>query len=333
MTPQRRTFATRLLSAACLAALAPLAALPGHALAQDYPSKPVRFVIAQAAGGGSDTIGRLVARKLSDQMGQPVVVENRPGAAGMLGAVAVKQSPPDGYTILLGAIDTITAPLVSRNPPYDPLADFAPVTQLTSSPNVWVVNPEFPARSMKELVDRARATPDKIDYASSGVGSMQHLAGELLTRMAAVRMTHVPYKGGPPAFTDVISGRIPAMVSGMQGALPNIRAGKVRALAVTGKQRLASLPDVPTVGEALGLPAYEALNWQALFLPAGTPRPIVERVAQEVRKALADPETRDRVVGLAYDPIANTPAEFAAVMQAEHRRWSETIRAANIVVD
>jgi tripartite-type tricarboxylate transporter receptor subunit TctC len=247
--------------------------------AQSYPSKPIRLVVPQAAGGGSDTIARFVAERLSTSLGQQVVVDNKPGAAGMLGAEIVKVAPPDGYTMLLGAIDTITAPLVSKRRPFDGVADFAAITQLTASHNVWLAGPSFTGRGMADLVAQARANPGKIDYASSGVGSMQHLAGELLSRMATVQMNHIPYKGGPPAFTDLVGGRIPAMVSGMQGAIPQIKADKVKALAVTGLKRSAALPDVPTVGEALGLPEYEALNWQSLLFPAGTPKPIVDRMA------------------------------------------------------
>ena len=241
-----RTF--RLIStAACLFATAPAA------LAQAYPNKPIRLVIPQAPGGGSDTLGRFMAQKLGDALGQQVVADNKPGAAGMLGAELVKQAPADGYTLLLSAIDTITAPLVSKRAPFDGVKDFTPVTQLAQSPNVWLVSNGFEAKTMKELIERARAQPGKIDYASSGVGGMQHLGGELLVKMAGVKLAHVPYKGGPPAFADVVAGRVPAMISGIQGAIPQIKGGKVRGLAVTGKKRAGALPDLPTAAEALGL--------------------------------------------------------------------------------
>jgi tripartite-type tricarboxylate transporter receptor subunit TctC len=319
------------LQAAASLLLLGAAALP--ASAQTYPSRTIRMVVPQAAGGGSDTIARFVAEKLSAALGQQVVVDNKPGAAGMLGAEIVKSAPADGYTMLLSAIDTITAPLVSRRKPFDGVRDFAAITQLTASHNVWLAGPGFEGKSLGELVTRARANPGKIDYASSGVGSMQHLAGEMLVRMAAVQLNHVPYKGGPPAFTDVVGGRVPIMVSGMQGAIPQIKGDKVRALAVTGKRRASVLPDVPTVGEALGLPNYEALNWQALLFPAGTPQPIVERMAGEVIRILAQPDTRAKLAELGYEPIGNTPAQFTAVAAEEQKRWAAIIQAANITSD
>ncbi len=316
-------------------ALAVILLLGGICLAQaqTYPSRPITLIIPQAPGGGSDTIGRYIAEKLKDRLGQPIVAENRPGAAGMLGAAAVKRAPADGYTLLLGAIDTIVTPLVSRNPPIDGVKDFAPVTQLATSHNVWLVGPGFQGNSLQDLVAAAKANPGKIDYASSGFGSMQHLGGAMLSTQAGIELSHIPYKGGPPAFADVIGGRVPVMVSGFQGALPQIKAGKVRGLAVTGKQRSPALPELPTVSEALGLPNYEALNWQGLFFPAGTPQPIVDRIASEVKKLIAEPETRDWLVANGYEPSGNTPAEFTALIAADYKRWSEIIKAANISAD
>jgi tripartite-type tricarboxylate transporter receptor subunit TctC len=322
-----RTFVTNAVAAILLLGNA------GLAQGQAYPSRPITLIIPQAPGGGSDTIGRYMAEKLKDRLGQPIVSENRPGAAGMLGAAAVKRAPADGYTLLLGAIDTIVTPLVSRNPPIDGTKDFAPITQLATSHNVWLVGPGFQGTTLKDLVAAAKANPGKIDYASSGFGSMQHLAGAMLTSQAGIELSHIPYKGGPPAFADVIGGRVPVMVSGFQGALPQIRSGKVRGLAVTGKQRSPALPELPTVSEALDLPNYEALNWQGLFFPAGTPAPIVERIASEVRKILAEPETRDWLVSNGYEPSGNTPAEFAALIAADYKRWSDIIKAANISTD
>jgi tripartite-type tricarboxylate transporter receptor subunit TctC len=305
----------------------------GSAWAQADPNKPIRLIVPQAPGGGSDTIGRYMADKLSQRLGQSVVVENRPGAAGMLGAELVKSSPADGYTMLLSAIDTITAPLVSVRKPFDGVKDFAPITQLAQSPNVWLVGPSFEGKTLADVIAQAKATPGKIDYASSGVGGMQHLAGEMLTSMAAVKLGHVPYKGGPPGFTDLVGGRIPVMVSGIQGALPQIKSGKVRAVAVTGKKRSNVLPDVPTVAEALNLPGYEALNWQGLVFPAGTPPPIVDQVATAVIAILAQPDTREKLVGLGYEPVGSTPAQFSALMLDEQKRWSAIIKTANITSD
>ncbi|MGZ5162095.1 MAG: Bug family tripartite tricarboxylate transporter substrate binding protein [Burkholderiales bacterium] len=317
---------------------AALFALPGFSVSAaaaeaPYPQRPIRLVIPQATGGGSDTIGRFVTQRLADNLGQSFVVDNRPGAAGMLGAELVKQATPDGYTMLLCAIDTITAPIVSRRAPFDAIRDFSPITQLTQSPNVWLVNLSFPAQSMKDLIELAKAKPNQIDYASSGVGSMQHLGGELFNRMARVQLAHVPYKGGPPGLVDVLGGRVPVIVSGFQGALPYIKAGKLRALAVTTPKRAPAIPDVPTVAEGTGLKAYEAINWQGLLFPAGTPRSLAERVAAEAAKILATSDVRARLETLGYEPVGNTPAQMATVMAAEKKRWTEIIKAANITAD
>ncbi|MES2562980.1 MAG: tripartite tricarboxylate transporter substrate-binding protein [Pseudomonadota bacterium] len=298
-----------------------------------YPQRPLRLIIPQATGGGSDTIGRFVTQRLTENLGQPFVVDNRPGAAGMLGAELVKQATPDGYTLLLCAIDTITAPIVSRRAPYDALRDFSPVTQLTQSPNVWLVNLSFSAQSMKDLVELAKAKPSQIDYASSGVGSMQHLGGELFNRMAGIQLSHVPYKGGPPGLVDVLGGRVPVIVSGFQGALPYIKAGKLRALAVTTPKRAPAIPDVPTVAESTGLNDYAAINWQGLLFPADTPRPPAERIAGEVVKLMKLADVRTRLETLGYEPVANTPTQMAAVMATEKKRWTEIIKAANITAD
>src|SRR4051812_40458236 len=223
MVMSRARFTLLLLSAVASGSLG--AAQPA------YPERPVRLIIPQATGGGSDTIGRFITQKLGENLGQQFVVDNRPGAAGMLGADIVRQATPDGYTMLLCAIDTITAPIVSKRAPFDAIKDFTPVTQLTQSPNVWLVSLSFAGQTMKDLVDIAKAKPKQIDYASSGVGSMQHLGGELLNKMANIQLNHIPYKGGPPGLADVLGGRVPALLSGMQGALPYVKSGEVRGLA------------------------------------------------------------------------------------------------------
>jgi tripartite-type tricarboxylate transporter receptor subunit TctC len=311
------------------------AATNGGALAAQpaYPERPIRLIIPQATGGGSDTIGRYITQKLGDSLGQQFVVDNRPGAAGMLGADIVRQATPDGYTMLLCAIDTITAPIVSRRAPFDAIKDFAPVTQLTLSPNVWLASVSFAGQTMKDLVDIAKAKPKQIDYASSGVGSMQHLGGELLNKMAGIQLNHIPYKGGPPGLVDVLGGRVPVMVSGMQGALPYVKSGKVRGLAVTTKKRFAALSELPTVAEALGLPDYEAVNWQGFLFPAGTPRAVIDRIAGETIKILAAPDTRARLDVLGYAPSGIPPREFAALMGVEQKRWTAIIREAGITSD
>lgn len=306
--------------------------LPAQAFAADvsYPHRPIRLIIPQATGGGSDTIGRYMAQRLGEALGQNFVVDNRPGAAGMLGAEIVKQAMPDGYTMLLCAIDTITAPIVAQHKTLDGVRDFTPVTQLTQSPNIWLVGLSFPAKTMKEFVAAAKARPGQIDYASSGIGSMQHLGAELLNKMAGIQLNHVPYKGGPPGLVDVIGGRLPSILSGTQGALPHIKAGKIRPLSVTTLKRLPALPDVPTAAEALGIKDYEATNWQGFLFPAGTPKAIAERVSAAAVKILNRPETSARLDELGYIPAGMTPAQMAALMAAEKKRWTVLIREAGI---
>lgn len=315
----------------CIALLMAITLTAGaFAAAPAYPDRPIRLIIPQATGGGSDTIGRYMAQRLGDALGQNFVVDNRPGAAGMLGADLVKQATPDGYTMLLCAIDTITAPIVAQHKTLDGVRDFAPVTQLTQSPNIWLVNLAFPAKTMKDLVATARAKPGQIDYASSGVGSMQHLGAELLNKLAGVKLNHVPYKGGPPGLIDVMGGRIPSILSGTQGALPHIKSGKLRALSVTTTKRLPVLPEIPTAAEALGLPDYEAVNWQGFLFPAGTPRTVAERMATEAIKILRAADTRARLEELGYIPSGMSPAEMATLMAAEKKRWTALIRDAGI---
>ncbi len=322
-----------MLCAALLAGLGAAGIGSARAAQAVYPERPIRLIVPQATGGGSDTIARFITQKLGDSLGQSFVVDNRPGAAGMLGAELVKQATPDGYTMLLCAIDTITAPIVSRRAPFDAIRDFAPITQLTLSPNVWLVTLSFPGQTMKDLVDIAKTKPRQIDYASSGVGSMQHLGAELLNKMAGIQLTHIPYKGGPPGLVDILGGRGPVMLSGMQGALPYVKSGKVRGLAVTTKKRFAALSELPTVAEALGLPDYEATNWQGFLFPAGTPRPVIARIAGETIKILAMPDTRARLDALGYAPSGPTPSEFAALMRAEQKRWTAIIKEAGITAD
>ncbi len=313
------------IAAVCAITCGPAAAAQGS-----YPERPIRLIIPQATGGGSDTIGRYMAQRLGEALGQNIVVDNRPGAAGMLGAMMVKEASADGYTLLLCAIDTITAPIVARHKTLDGVRDFAPVTQLTQSPNIWLVGPGFPVKTMKELIAAAKAKPGAIDYASSGVGSMQHLGAELFNKMAGIQLNHVPYKGGPPGLVDVMAGRLPAILSGTQGALPHIRAGKIRPLAVTTLKRLPALPDLPTAAEATGIKDYEAANWQGLLLPAGSPAAAAEKVSVAAVRILATPETRTRLDELGYLPSGITPAQMATLMAAEKKRWTALISEAGI---
>ena len=295
-----------------------------------YPQRPIRFVIPQSPGGASDTVGRVVAQKLSDSLGQPFVIDNRPGATGNVGAELVKNAPADGYTMLLTAANLVTSPGLYARVPFDPVRDFAPVSQLAQSPNVFIVHPSFGARTMKELIDTAKAKPGQIDFGSSGHASTQHLAGELLNFMASIKLVHIAYKGGGPALIDLLGGRVPLMVSSLPSAIPHIKTGKARALAVTSAKRSSAMPDLMTVTEATGFADYEAVTWQGLVLPAAVPHAIIARVSGATIKVLAAGETKDRLLGLGYEPIASTSAAFAAFIRAELERWPKVFKAAGI---
>jgi len=304
-----------------------LAASTAHA---QYPERPIRFIIPQSPGGASDTVGRVVARGLSDRLGQQVVVDNRPGATGNIGHEIVKHATPDGYTLLLTAPNLVTSPSLFAKLPFDPMRDFAPITQMTLSPNVWLVHPSFGAGTMAELVALARSKPGAIDYASSGLASTQHLAGELLNVMAGIKLNHVPYKGGGPALIDLLSGRMQVMSSTLPSAASHIRSGKVKALAVTSAKRSSAFPEVPTVAEAASLPGYEASTWQGLLFPAGTPSAVVVRLQKETAAVLALDAVRKRLSDLGYEPVATEPAAFSAFIKAEVAKWAKVIKSAGI---
>jgi len=307
--------------------VAGLAASSAHA---QYPDRPIRFIIPQSPGGASDTVGRVVARGLADRLRQQVVVDNRPGATGNIGHEIVQHATPDGYTLLLTAPNLVTSPSLFAKLPFDPVRDFAPITQMTLSPNVWLVHPSFAAHTMAELIEIARAKPGAIDFASSGLASTQHLAGELLNVMAGIKLTHVPYKGGGPALVDLLGGRMQVMSSTLPSAAAHIRSGKVRALAVTSLKRSSAFPNVPTVAEAAALPGYEASTWQGLLFPARTPPALVGRLQKEAATVLAQDGVRSRLSDLGYEPVASGSAEFAAFIKAETAKWSKVIRSAGI---
>lgn len=296
----------------------------------NYPQRPIRFVIPQSPGGASDTVGRVVAQKLSESLGQPFVIDNRPGATGNVGAELVKNAPADGYTMLLTAANLVTSPGLYARVPFDPVRDFAPVSQLAQSPNVFIVHPSFSARTMKELIDTARAKPGQIDFASSGHASTQHLAGELLNFMAGIKLTHIAYKGGGPALIDLLGGRVPVMVSSLPSAIPHIKSGRTRALAVTSAKRSSAMPDLATVTEAAGFAGYDAVTWQGLVFPASVPPLIIARVSGATIKVLAQSDVKDRLLGLGYEPVGNTPAAFATFIREELARWPKVIKAAGI---
>ena len=312
--------------------LAPLAfalALATGAFAQTFPSKPIKLIVTYPPGGGADLMARLVAPRMAETLGQPVVVENKPGAGGQIGAAEVARAAPDGYTILLDAANHAVNPSLYATLPYDPAKAFAPISLLVRFPNVLVVNPQFPAKDVKELIAMAKAKPGSVAFASSGSGSAQHLAGELFRQRAGVDMTHIPYKGGGPALNDVIGGQVPIFFGNMASSLPHVKAGKLRALAITGSKRSDALPDVPTMAEA-GLPDYEVNEWNAIFAPAGTPAPIVAKLAEAIAKALHAPDVRERVASLGGEIAALGPQDTARFVSEQTETWGKVIRAARI---
>jgi tripartite-type tricarboxylate transporter receptor subunit TctC len=314
----------------CAAAVAASVAAGAEAADSTYPQRPIRLIIPQSPGGASDTVGRVVAQKLAERLGQQVVADNRPGATGNVGAEIVKNAAPDGYTMLLTAPNLVTSPSLYARTGFDPVADFAPVSQTTMSPNVFIVNPSFPARSMKELIEVAKGKPGQIDFSSSGTASTQHLAGELLNILAGVQLVHIPYKGGGPALLDLMAGRVPVMVSTLPAAIPQIKAGKVRALAVTSNKRSAAVPELPTVAEAAALAGYEASTWQGFVFPAATPRAVVQRMADETIKVVAMKDVQDRLRDQGYEPVGSTPPQFAAYIKSELAKWTKVIKSAGI---
>ncbi len=298
--------------------------------AQEYPHKPVRLIVPFAPGGGNDTVARAIAQSAGASLGQPVVVDNRPGAGGMLGAQLAAKSPPDGYTLFLGGVGSHAVnPNLHARLPYDPVKDFAPITLIASAPSVLVVHPSLPARTLAEFTALAKTSPGRINYASNGNGSSAQLAAVLYESMAGVRMVHVPYKGLAPALVDLLAGEVQAMFSSVVAIVPNIKAGRLRALAVTGKRRAALLPEVPTLDES-GVPGYEAGSWYGILAPAGTPQAIVAKLHEAIVRALAQPEVRERLVSEGAEVIGSTPEAFAAHITAELARMGKLIRDAGI---
>lgn len=311
----------------CALVSAALFALPAYA--QDYPSRPVRLVVPFAPGGPNDIIARLVGGRLSDALGQQIVVENRAGAGGNIGTDFVAKAPPDGYTLLsAGPGSLIVNPLLGAVP-YDTARDFAPVSMMASAPNVLVVHPSLPARSVKELIELARARPRELNYASGGAGSTPHLSGALFAVMAGIAIVHVPYKGTGPASADLLGGQVQMAFFGIPPLLPHIKSGKLRALAVTGKRRSPELPEVPTVHEA-ALPGYEVSPWYGLLAPAGTPHPIVRKLNAEVTKIVHSAEMKKSLASQGAEPVGGTPDEYAAVLRADTATWARVIKEAGL---
>jgi tripartite-type tricarboxylate transporter receptor subunit TctC len=300
------------------------------AWAQGYPRKPLRLIVPFAPGGGNDTVARAIAQNLGASLGQPVIVENRAGAGGAVGAELAARSPPDGYTLFLGGVGSHAVnPNLHAKLPYDPVKDFSPISLIASAPSVLVVHPSVPAGSIAEFTALAKAHPGKLNYASNGNGSSAQLAAVLYESMAGVAMVHVPYKGLAPALVDLLSGEVQAMFSSVVAIVPHIRAGRLRALAVTGRRRSPLLPAVPTLAES-GLPGYEAGSWYGMLAPAGTPPPVIGRLHDAIVRALAQPEVRERLAAEGAEVIGSTPVEFAAYIAAELARVGKLLRDARI---
>jgi len=300
---------------------------------QAYPAKPIHLIVPFPPGGGNDTVARALAQELAPDLGQPVVVDNRPGAGGSVGAELAAKAPPDGYTLFLAGVGSHAVnPNVHARLPYDPVKDFTPITLVASAPSVLVVNPGVPARNVAELTAYARANPGRLNYASNGNGSAAQLAAAMYAAMAHVKMVHVPYKGIAPAMTDLLGGEVQLMFGTVVALVPHIQAGKLRPLAVTSRKRSALLPDVPTLAES-GFPDYQAGSWYGVLTPAGTPRPIVERLNGAIVRALKQPEVAKRLAAEGAEVIGSTPEEFAAHIKAELARVGEVVRAAGIRIE
>jgi tripartite-type tricarboxylate transporter receptor subunit TctC len=299
------------------------------AFAADYPVRSIRYIVPQGAGGSSDTLARLVTQKLAESLGQQVVTDNRPGATGNIGTEIAARANPDGYTLLQVATSHATNPALSVKMPFDPIRDFAPITLLSQSPNLWIVHPSLPAKNMRELIALAKTRPGEINYSSSGTGSSQHLAGELLKSLAHIDIVHIPYKGSPPALIDLLGGRVVLMCSTIAPAMPLVKSAKLRALAVTSLKRSAAAPDIPTVAES-GLSGYEATAWQGVLAPAGTPRDIVAKLNTELVRVINLPDVRKQLADQGYEPAGTTPEQFAEYIKTEIAKWTRVIKAAGL---
>jgi tripartite-type tricarboxylate transporter receptor subunit TctC len=320
----------RIANAVVLLGLACFAAAAG---AQSWPSKPIKYIVPFAPGGTTDILGRTIAEKLSVALGQPVVVENKPGAGGGVGAEYTAKQPADGYTIMGGTISThaINASLY-KSLGYDPVRDFAPVTLIARVPNMLVVNPSLPANNVKELIALLKANPNKYSFASSGNGTSQHLSGELFKTMTGVQMQHIPYKGSPPALADVVGGNVAMTFDNITTALPLAKGGKLRAIAVTTAQRSSVAPDVPTLAEA-GLAGYEVGSWQGVFAPAGVPPDILRRLNAEIVKIINLPDVREKLIALGAEPAPNTPEVFGTLVKSEVAKWADVVKKSGAKID
>lgn len=315
------------------AAIGSIALMAAVANAQNYPNRPIRLIVPYPAGGGTDFFARTVSEKLSGQLGQQVVVENRPGAATIIGAEAVAKSPPDGYTLLLGDTGTFAVnPSLYKQLPYNPQKDFEPITLTGRFALLLVANPSMPANSVKELIALAKAKPGALNYASPGAGSPHHLAMELFRQRAGIDVVHVPYKGAAPAVQDLIGGQIPFMFLDLATGGPLIRGGKVKALAVASPKRIAPLPDLPTIAES-GVPDFEAWAWQGLVAPARMPKEIVAQLNDAYAKAINDPAVRQKIVEAGIEPLQGTPQQLTDYITSEAAKWAKVVREGNIKIE
>jgi len=311
-----------------------LALAVDHAFAQGtaYPAKPVRIVVPSSPGGGTDILARLLAQKLTENLGQQFVVENRPGAGQIIGIEAVARSAPDGYTLLMAASAIVINEVLYKKPPYDTLRDFAPITLGASLPNILVVHPALPAKSVRELIALAKARPGMLNYSSAGNGTSPHLSMELFRIMSGITLTHIPYKGTGPATVDLVAGQVQLSMPNVLTALPQIKGGKLRALGVTSAKRASGLPDIPAIAEA-GVPGYEAIQWYGLLAPAGTSRDVVNKLQSETAKILVLQEVKERLAADGADAVGNRPQEFAAYIKAEIDKWSKVVKAGGITLE
>ena len=331
-SPQRQNWKDvrigMLFAATLAAALHADAAAP--AVEKNYPSKPVRMLVAFAPGGSSDIVARVLGLHLGNLWGQQVVIDNRPGAGGMLGHEIGARASADGYTIVLTSIGPLAVnPSIYKKPGYDPVQSFAPVTLTVSLLNAVVVHPSIPVKNIRELIEYAKARPDTVNYGSSGVGGAGHLAGELFGILAGTRLVHIAYKGGAPAMIDLVGGQIQMIFATLVTALPHMKTGKIRGLAITTKERVAMMPDLPTVAEA-GLPGFEANNWDGMLFPAGTPRAIVDRVSRDTAQVLRLPAAKDLLSSQGALPTPTTPDEFGTYIKSEIAKWRDVVQRAGI---
>jgi len=315
-------------SAAVIAAIA-FTAVQSASAQPAYPTKAVRIVVPSSAGGGTDIITRIVAPKLAQSLGQQIVIDNRPGAGTMIGGEIVAKSPPDGYTLLMCVSTLATNPVIYRKVPYNALTDFAPVTLVLTASNVLVVHPSLPPRTVKELIAFAKTRPGQLNFASAGLGTGPHLSMELFLSITGLRMVHVPYKGSAPAMVDLIAGQVSVMAATALTGIPHIRAGRLRALGVTGAKRTDAAPDVPTIAEA-GVPGYEAVQWYGMVAPANTPREIVTRLNRDMLASLQAPDIKEKFAADGGDPAGTSPEEFGRYIKTETEKWQKVAKAAGI---